>query len=137
LVDRERVAARLDRLRDLLERLEGVKSAGEETYLASFDTRAMTERCLELSIQICIDVGTQVLMEGKERAPESYAEVFTALAHEGVLPDDLGERLAEAAKQRNFLVHAYMDIDDRKVFASLGSIDDLRQFAAVIGRDAV
>jgi uncharacterized protein YutE (UPF0331/DUF86 family) len=136
LVDRERVATRLDRLRDLLERLEGVKAAGEEAYLASFDTRAMTERCLELAIQICIDVGTQVLMEGRERAPESYSEVFTALAREGVLPDDLGERLAEAAKQRNLLVHAYMDIDDRKVFASLGSIDDLRQFATVIGRRA-
>jgi uncharacterized protein YutE (UPF0331/DUF86 family) len=75
-------------------------------------------------------------MEGRERAPESYAEVFIALAREGVLPEDLGERLAEAARQRNFLVHAYMDIDDRKVFASLGSIDDLRQFAAVIGRSA-
>jgi len=34
------------------------------------------------------------------------------------------------ARQRNVLVHLYLDIDDREVFAALGRLDDLRQFGA-------
>lgn len=44
---------------------------------------------------------------------------------------DLGDRLARAAGQRNVLVHMYLDLDDREVFASLGRLDDLREFARV------
>ncbi len=95
----------------------------------------MTERWLELAVQICIDLGTQLLMEGSARAPDSYAGVFQSMGATGILPVDLADRLSEAAKQRNLLVHLYMEIDDRKVFASLGSLDDLRRFAAIVGSE--
>ena len=42
------------------------------------------------------------------------------------------DRLARAAGQRNILVHMYLDIDDGEVFASLGRLDDLREFARVV-----
>jgi uncharacterized protein YutE (UPF0331/DUF86 family) len=119
----------------LLWRLEDVKTGGENAYLASPEVRAMTERWLELAIQICIDLGTQLLMEGSARAPDSYAGVFQSMAEADLLAADLADRLSEAAKQRNLLVHLYMEIDDRKVFASLGSLDDLRRFAAIVGRE--
>lgn len=135
MVDAERASARLERLRELLWRLEDVGKGGEDAYLTSPEVRAMTERWLELAVQICIDLGTQLLMEGSARAPDSYAGVFQSMGEAGIMPTDLADRLSEAAKQRNLLVHLYMEIDDRKVFASLGSLDDLRQFAAVIGRE--
>jgi uncharacterized protein YutE (UPF0331/DUF86 family) len=132
LVDPERAAARLERLRDLIDRLERVRAGGEEAYLASAETRAMTERWLELAVQICIDLGTQLVMESSARAPDSYAGVFRSMVEADLLPSDLADRLSEAAKQRNLLVHLYMDVDDRKVFESLASLDDLRQFAALV-----
>jgi uncharacterized protein YutE (UPF0331/DUF86 family) len=132
LVDPERAAARLERLRDLIDRLERVRAGGEEAYLASAETRAMTERWLELAVQICIDLGTQLVMESSARAPDSYAGVFRSMVEADLLPSDLADRLSEAAKQRNLLVHVYMEIDDRKVFESLGSLDDLRQLAALV-----
>lgn len=135
MVDPDRVSARLERLRDHLWRLDKVLKGGEDAYLASPETRAMTERWLELSIQICIDLGTQRLMESSGRAPDSYADVFKSMAEADLLPVDLAARLSEAAKQRNLLVHLYMVIDDQKVFASLGALDDLRRFAAVIGAE--
>lgn len=132
MVDADRTEARLDRLRELIKNLEGSREKGEEAYLADPGLRAMTERWLELSIQICIDLGLQVLTERGATTPESYAGVFDTLGKEGFLPEELASRLADAAKQRNLLVHLYLDIDDKAVFASLAQLDSLRQFAASV-----
>jgi uncharacterized protein YutE (UPF0331/DUF86 family) len=40
--------------------------------------------------------------------------------------------MGDAARQRNLLVHLYLEIDDGVVFDSLGRLDDLRQFAAFV-----
>jgi uncharacterized protein YutE (UPF0331/DUF86 family) len=135
LVDPDRAAARLERLRDLIERLDRVRSAGEDAYLADPDSRAMSERRLELAVQICIDLGTQLVMETSARAPENYADVFRSMAEAGLLSGELADRMGDAARQRNLLVHLYMDIDDRKVFSSLESLDDLREFARVVAAE--
>jgi uncharacterized protein YutE (UPF0331/DUF86 family) len=132
LVDPDRVAARLKRLGKLIEDLEEIRTQGEANYLAEHRVRMAAERQLELGVQICIDIGTQLVMERSVRAPENYADVFRAMAEADLLPRDLADRLSEAAKQRNLLVHLYMEIDDKLVFGSLESLDDLREFAKVV-----
>jgi len=133
LVDAERASARMRRFEELVDQLEEIRRKGEEAYLADPGLRAMAERWLSLAIQICIDLGTQVLAERSGPTPSDYAEVFKTLGEEGLIESGLANRLAEAAKQRNLLVHLYLDIDDRKVFDSLSHLDDLRQFAAFVG----
>lgn len=54
------------------------------------------------------------------------------LGDKGVVSADLAKRLGDAARQRNLLVHLYMEIDDKAVFASLAFLDDLREFAKVV-----
>lgn len=130
MVDVSRVEARVQRLEELIERLDEVRQAGEDAYLADEQMRAATERWLQVAVQICIDLGTQLVTEQSARPPSDYAEVFTILGEKGVIPGDLAQRLADAAKQRNLIVHLYLEIDDRAVFASLTHLDDLREFAA-------
>jgi uncharacterized protein YutE (UPF0331/DUF86 family) len=71
LVDADRAEARIGRLEELIERLEGVRERGEDTYLGDPELRAMTERWLEIALQICIDLGTQIVMEQSAPAPSS------------------------------------------------------------------
>lgn len=130
MVDADRAEARLERLEELIERLEGVRKKGEDAYLGDAELRAMTERWLEIAIQVCIDLGTQVVMEQSAPAPSNYADIFKTLGQKGLLSEELAGRLGDAARQRNLLVHLYMEVDDRAVFASLAFLDDLRQFAA-------
>jgi len=130
LVDAERIGERLGRLEHLLERLETVRTAGRERYLRDEQLRAATERWLQLAIQACIDIGAQLVAELSVPPPADYAGVFRALGDAGHVPGDLAQRLAAAARQRNLLVHLYLDVDDAAVFAALGSLDDLRDFAA-------
>lgn len=134
MVDANRVEARIQRLEELLERLDEVRQAGEDAYLANQQQRAATERWLQVAVQICIDLGTQLVSEQSARPPSDYAEVFTILGEKGILASDLAQRLGDAAKQRNLIVHLYMEIDDRSVFASLAHLDDLREFATSVER---
>lgn len=132
MVDAEQVEDRLERLEALLEELDGVRSAGEEAYLADAKQRLATERLLQLSIQICIDLAAQVVSEQSAAPPSSYSDVFKILGDKGVISADLAKRLGDAARQRNLLVHLYMEIDDKAVFASLAFLDDLREFAKIV-----
>lgn len=134
MVDAERVEARIQRLEETIERLERVRTRGEDAYLADAELRAMTERWLQLAIQVCTDLGAQVAMEQSAPPPSSYADIFKILGQKGILPDELAARLGDAARQRNLLVHLYMEVDDRAVFASLAHLDDLRQFATAVQR---
>lgn len=134
LVDADRAEARVQRLEGLIERLDEVRQAGEDAYLANEEQRAATERWLQVAVQICIDLGTQLVSEQSARPPSDYADVFTILGQKGVIPTELAQRLAEAAKQRNLIVHLYLEIDDRAVFASLAHLDDLREFGSTVER---
>jgi uncharacterized protein YutE (UPF0331/DUF86 family) len=134
LVDADQVEARLQRLEEMLERLEEVRSEGEEAYLGNAQQRAATERLLQLSIQICIDLGAQIVTEQSAPPPSSYSDVFKILGDTGIIPTNMAQRLGNAARQRNLLVHLYMEIDDRAVFASLAYLDDLREFATAVER---
>ncbi len=134
LVDGEQAGARLARLERLVEQLEEVRAEGEAAYLADERLRAMTERWLQLAIQACIDIGAQLVSELSADAPADYAGVFKALADAGALEVELADRLARAAGLRNVLVHLYLDLDDRQVFAALGRLGDLRAFARAAQR---
>jgi len=124
----------VQRLEELIERLEEVRKAGEGAYLDNERQRAATERWLQIAVQICIDLGAQLVTEQSARPPSDYAEVFKILGEKGVIPSEVAQRLANAAKQRNLIVHLYMELDDRSVFASLAHLDDLREFAASVER---
>lgn len=134
MVDAERISNRLGRLEQLIERLDRVRAVGEEAYLQDEERRAMTERWLQLAIQICVDVGAQLSSELSVEPPTDYARVFTGLADAGYLETGLAERLAAPARLRNLLVHAYLDIDDGQVFAALSRLGDLRDFAQAVGQ---
>lgn len=132
MVDGESQLARLQRLERLLDQLERVRVGGEAAYLADEDLRMMSERRLELAIQICIDIGVHLVSELSAPPPSDYAGIFKSLADAGHIERGLGARLSDAARQRNLLIHLYLEIDDSKVFASLAHLDDLRDFAASV-----
>lgn len=134
MVDVDRVEARIQRLEEMIERLDEVRREGVDAYLADAQQRAATERWLQLAIQICIDLATQVVTEQSARPPSDYADVFRILGEREIIPTDLALRLGNAAKQRNLIVHLYMEIEDRAVFASLAYLDDLREFATTVER---
>ncbi len=84
---------------------------------------------MQVAIQACIDIGSHLAAAWGLGPPDDYADVFARLRLSGGLDGDLADRLIEATKQRNMLVHVYLRIDHTKIWDKLSEVDDLRAFA--------
>lgn len=134
LVDPERARLRLQRLDEAVQALEAVRAAGWDAYAASRERRRATERDLQEAEQVVADLCAEALAARGERPPDGYAALPHGLARAGLLDAGLASELADALRQRNLLVHFYLDVDDRKVFATLDHLPAFRRFAAVMAR---
>jgi uncharacterized protein YutE (UPF0331/DUF86 family) len=106
------VAADLDPLRPVAER-------GLEAYLAHPIEQAFVERYLERMIGRMIDVNYHVITGVGQPPPADYYASFVKLAEAGALDAAFASEIARAAGLRNRLVHAYEDLDPRRIFEAL------------------
>lgn len=87
------------------------------TYRTDRRTRDIVEREFQTTIEACLDIGTMILRAKDDSVPETNAAVFRQLADTGVLDDEVGRRMAEAAGFRNILAHQYgSEINDEDVY---------------------
>ena len=80
---------------------------------------------IDLAVSTCVRLGLG--------SPPTYGDAFRRLAAAGLLDDELAKRLSAAAGFRNLIVHAYADLDLRRVhaIASVGPAD-LQAFLAAL-----
>lgn len=88
------------------------------------------------AIQVVIDTAVSVCVALGLGSPPTYGDAFRMLGTHGLLAPGLANRLARAAAFRNLLVHAYGELDLRRVhaIATEGPADLLTFLAAL--RDA-
>lgn len=134
MVDADSVYSKLARLDELLGVLEAARERGRSAVISDTNLQLQVERALQVSIQICIDIGAHLVSELGLGPAEDYQGVFAALGSAGRIDTDLADRLGDAAGLRNLLVHDYGEIDHARLWDSLGELDDLRAFAAVAER---
>lgn len=134
MVDADSVFAKLARLDSLLGVLEEVREQDKQSVVSDVHRQLELERALQVSIQICIDIGAHLVSELGLKPPTDYQSVFASLASAEVIDAPLAERLSDAARLRNLLVHDYGDIDHARLWDTLGELGDLRAFAAAAER---
>jgi uncharacterized protein YutE (UPF0331/DUF86 family) len=134
LVDPESIDARLERLAELLAESERIRAGGRAAYDAGLRDRLAAQHAIQLAIQICVDIGAHLIAELGLRMPDDYKGVFVILREPLGLAPDLVAGLSAAAGMRNVLVHAYLEVDDDRVWDALGHLDDLREFAVAVER---
>ena len=85
------------------------------------------------SVQLVIDLAVSTCVRLGLGSPPTYGDAFRKLAAVDVLDADLAARLAAAAGFRNLIVHAYADLDLRRVHAvATSGPTDLRAFLAAL-----
>ena len=134
MVDADSVFAKLARLDSLLTVLDDARSRGRSAVTSDLHLQLEVERALQVSIQICIDIGAHLVSELGLKPAEDYQGVFASLAAHGTIDSSLADRLGDAAGLRNLLVHDYGEIDHARLWDSLGELDDLRAFATAADR---
>lgn len=90
------------------------------------------------AIQIVIDLAVSACVRLGLGSPPTYGDAFRRLGAHGSIDGELAERLARAAGFRNVIVHAYANLDLRRlhVVASTGPADLLEFLAAMRDRAA-
>ncbi len=88
---------------------------------------------LRQAVQVVTDLAVSTCVRLGLGSPPTYGEALRRLAAVEVLDDELATRLAAAAGFRNLVVHAYADLDLKRVhaIASAGPAD-LRAFLAAL-----
>jgi len=129
----EVIRERLRKLREILRNLQQVQSVPRERFVRSFEHYWLAERGLHLAAEAVFDVGNHILAGHFNVSPSDYEDVLERLAVQGVISGQLRDEMRGLGGFRNVLVHAYLDIDEDRVYKSLqeelGAFD---RFAAEI-----
>ena len=118
-VRRSAIDARLRRLENVVRRLKRYRARGADRIRDDEDLQWLVERGLHLGCEIVLDVGNHVLVGAFGRSSETYEDILTGLAAEGVIDAALRSDLFGLGGFRNVLVHGYLDIDLDRVLAAL------------------
>lgn len=106
---------------------------GFQEYLNDMRLRRAVERALQVSVEICLDIGRRIIALEGFRYPDDNQDVFTILREEGIVPLELLPALLEMARFRNLIVHDYARIDDAKVYKILKTrLGDFDAFAEAV-----
>lgn len=129
----ESIQAKLLKLEEVISELKDLRSLGEETFRKSRAQMWSVERGLQLGAEILLDIGTHILSAQYGISPADYKDILEQLGRQGILNEDLRERLKGVAGFRNILVHDYIRLDPEKVLAAFNQAPaDFGDFALAI-----
>lgn len=136
MVDRYVVQARIAKIREyvaLLRKIFG--QADESKFIKDPLIYGNAERYLQLAIQCVLDIGNHTVADLKLRLPSDNAELFELLANHKIITSALAKKLTALAGFRNILVHEYLEIDRRKVYAVLKrDLGDFEKFVRAVSK---
>jgi uncharacterized protein YutE (UPF0331/DUF86 family) len=138
MVDRALLAAKIAAVRDATARVRAVLPTSAEAFIADRTIREVVTLNVFVAIQDCIDLATHWLADAGWDVPETYADVFAALAQHSVVPRELASRLAAGAAFRNLVAHQYGTLEWHRVYALAASnLGDLDVFCAILADQAL
>jgi len=126
-INKDVIEARIREINDSIQMLEDLVSKDyvQLTLYERLSIRYLIIQMVEAASSICV----QLLLGIFDERVEGFPECFARLSVKSVIPEDLGYRLASAARLRNLLVHRYWIIDDEKVFKSVKrGLGDFKEF---------
>ena len=134
-LDRAVLAEKMAAVERHLQRVANKLPGKPEQFKPSSDAADAVVLHLWQAVQIVIDVALATCVQRNLGTPATYGEAFRRLAENEILEQDLAERLVRATGFRNAIVHAYENLDMRRVFeAATSGPADLRAFLARIAK---
>lgn len=111
-----RIQEKVADIRSNLEVLKNYAAQDEDTFLNNNEAIRSARYAFIVMIEASCNIANHLCAKLLNTAPESYAETFLVLGQNGVITNELAQRLGKMAGFRNLLVHGYADVDDSKMF---------------------
>lgn len=135
MVDQDVLSARLSALESYLAELRSFRDTGREEFVREPGLHALAERYLHLAAEAVADAAHHVIADEGYRQPANYKDAIEVLREEGLIEDELAERLQDWMGFRHVLVHLYLKIDHGRSWTAIQEdLGDLERFAAAMGR---
>ncbi|MBI4602784.1 MAG: DUF86 domain-containing protein [Planctomycetes bacterium] len=121
---------RLELLEGYVQGLRALRGRTLEEVQKDVSVAWAVQHGLQISIQCVIDICQQLVAALALGSPSSSIEAVDLLRDAGIFPAALAQTLVQMARFRNVLVHAYAQVDLRRVHANLvNHVDDFGRFA--------
>ena len=103
-------------------------------YESNKIVRAACERYFEKVVESVTDLAFIVITLKKFRIPDDDIDSFRILEENGIIDDELYNRLKDAKGMRNFIAHQYGQINDKLVYeAIIEELEkDVKKFIEII-----
>ena len=114
--------------------LKEIQKLAYEDFAREHILKDSAERNFQVTIQAALDIASLILADQSVDIPTEYSSLFPKLAEIGAIPAEFAQRLVGLAKFRNVLVHLYMEVDSKRIYAYIqNNLDDFELFARYIG----
>ena len=111
------------------------KILSQAEIIKDVDKKGALERYLYLAVQSTIDLAEAAIAYKKFRKPSDMAEAFHILNEEGVITDELTEKMAGMVGFRNIITHDYGKINYDIVYNVLQNrLPDIEDFIKIISK---
>jgi uncharacterized protein YutE (UPF0331/DUF86 family) len=130
MVNKEVIHKRLTKLETYLNFLYESKRYSFDDFMADPERYGSVERFLHLAIEALNDIGNHIIADDALGMIESYRDIPTILAENGIIKQAQRESWIMMIGFRNTLVHEYIDIDRKIVYQVLQ--DNLGDIQALI-----
>jgi uncharacterized protein YutE (UPF0331/DUF86 family) len=113
--------------------LDRYKKIPFSEIMADVDKKGALERYLYLASQAAIDLADSVIAQKKLRKPSSMSESFYILNEEGLISNELTEKLVSMTGFRNVIAHDYEKVNYDIVENVLHSgLKDIEEFLKLV-----
>ncbi|MEK7630222.1 MAG: DUF86 domain-containing protein [Patescibacteria group bacterium] len=116
----ENITKKLERIGELVEELKSLFFGSFAEFEKDFRTVRTAERDFQLIVDLISDINTEIILDRGGRTPDTYKDSMSGLEKLGLLEADISQKLIEAARIRNILVHEYDFEEDHNKFYSSG-----------------
>ena len=134
-MDREVVEQKLESLRRCVIRIQTKCPADALVLAADFDMQDIVSLNLSRAVQLSVDIGAHLIASMEVPPPGTMGQTFDLLAQQGVLGQELANRLKKSVGFRNIAVHNYDSINWLIVHSIVKNhLDEFSEFAkAIVG----
>ncbi len=125
------VQQRLLMLREYILQLSQLARTGEQQFCQDNIKSAAAESYLRRALEVVFDIGRHILAKsGFADLSMEYKSIARGLAQQGIVSEELGEKLIQMAGYRNRMVHLYHQVTEEELLHIISeNLGDFRAFS--------
>ncbi len=133
MIDRGRVEHLVNYVQEMLNRLQNQQGKGFEEFAEDFQAVDASLYELQTMLEAISDIAMHVVTGANLGSPNSRPEAIEMLAKNGIIPQELAEKISQSVRMRNVIVHHYPGVNLRIVYDVIqNDLGDIVDFCAEI-----